>query len=139
MATATWLAPENTPLTYDDPTQIIRLRWEISDENDLTGGGTTTNTYQLRMGLPSQGTPMMIPVTTTSNPFRLVNSPNLTDEAPITGDLLSNCSATSPLTGRVIESNGNRSMTFQNNIDQVLENEWVIQANGAVLGTTYRF
>ncbi|MEL6669779.1 MAG: T9SS type A sorting domain-containing protein [Bacteroidota bacterium] len=136
---ATWLAPENTTLITDE-TGIIRLRWEMSDEDpDLGGASSFTNSYQLRVGLVGDGTAVMTPVTTTSSPFRLADSPNLIDEDVITDDLLTDCVGSDILPGAVIESDGNRSMTFVGNVNNVLENEWVIQANGAVLGTDYLF
>ncbi|MEM8583287.1 MAG: T9SS type A sorting domain-containing protein [Bacteroidota bacterium] len=136
---ATWLADENTTLITDD-TGIIRLRWEMSDEDPATQGNSSfTNSYQLRVGLVGEGTADMTPVTTSSSPFRLADSPNLIDEDPINDDLLTDCVGSDFLPGAVIESDGNRSMTFMSATNQVLENEWVIQANGAVLGTEYLF
>ncbi|MEM6398352.1 MAG: T9SS type A sorting domain-containing protein [Bacteroidota bacterium] len=143
LTTATWLAPEVTTLV-SNTTDIVRLRWEIYDNNSqfaAGGTGTSTNTYQLRVGLLTDGTNNQIPVTTTSSPFRLVDSPNLTDEEEILGDLLTDCESwlNRIIPGNVIESNGNRTMVFSRGFNDVLENEWVLEANGAVIGETYLF
>ncbi len=135
--TATWFAAQNTPIVLADTTQVLRLRVELY--NDPNNSGGTLGDAFFEVSSDSIRWDTIKVVSDPGVPFKLIgSSPNLVDKEPTTQQL-TNPNTPNFQTGKVIiASNKLPSSTVGDNTGT--EYEWAIKATpNILLGTKYYF